>query len=133
MQWVKKKGEQGMRAQKFCVRGGELCLVSSEPAIKQTNKLEVDEGAGQADIWGNAFNTEGPAPITLEWEGSLACWYAGGRAAPVRWGWRWERRGGVRGEGLEQRGYENHTGPCRPLQHLGSTLSETWNHFKHFE
>lgn len=47
-------------------------LASVEGTI--LSELEEDEGAGQADIWGNAFHTEQSAPITLEWETCLACW-----------------------------------------------------------
>lgn len=47
-------------------------LASLEGTI--LSELEVDEGAGQAGIWGNTFHTEQSASTTLEWETCLACW-----------------------------------------------------------
>lgn len=69
MQRVKEE-TQGMRDPGFCVRVVRVGLIRGYDLIK----IEGDEGAGRADIWGNAFLTEGPARIPLEWE---RAWLAG--------------------------------------------------------
>lgn len=88
------------------------------------SKLEVDEGAGQADMGRNVFHIQGPAPIILEWGGSMPSMLtAGERSSTSVWLGTREKRRKKRGN-LRAKRHENYTGPSRPFQQLG--LCSEW-------
>lgn len=94
----KKKRQAGNEGSEVLCWGKGLMVAVIR--ICNLKKLEVGEGAGQAGIWGNAFYTEKSAPITPEWEGSLACWCAGGRSSTCPMGMEMGEKGESKRRGL---------------------------------